>query len=355
MELKLIELPAKLPDDFYELPWRIYSRGHLWIPPFIEDQRSIFEDPANFEYREGKAILCYKHGELVGRMVVFTDSTSRFKTTGFFGFFEVIDNIDVTRAMFDLAQEWLSKRKKTKISGPIDFNIFNGFRMITEGHNLPPYFREARNPIFYNEHLFAMGMKETGSWDGWILDKNALEKLEQSITNNTNSSITVKAELMDELKNELHHIYKTMLNKRVKANYFSKISFDEFQLSHQRTFELNKSKQFVAMDNDELSGICLTHFDLGPALIQMNGNALQRFHLDEFTPKTLIIYFLTSKEGEKQCATEIALLKSLLDYCKKCGVDQIFLPITADFNPMMIKFAKKERQYALFCKKIKFD
>lgn len=350
MELRLIELPAKLPEEFYELPWKIYSKGHQWIPPFICDQRPLLEENKLFEQRKGKAILCYKHGNLVGRLVVFTDATSRFKTTGFFGLFEVIDNIDVTRAMFDLAYDWLKKQGKTKIAGPINLNMFNGFCTITEGHDLPPYYQEPRNPIYYNEHFVALGMKETGHWDGWTLGLEQLKAMKNDLIHKNTSEIVIHQSKIDGIKELLHPIYKMILRKRVKANYFSKVSFEEFQQSQKRSFTFNDSNQFVAKIDQEIVGLCLTHFDISPALIMMNGDPHKVKHLEDFPPHTLVIYFFTVKECEKQKIIEDKLLLLLIDYCEKIGIDRVVMPITSDFNPLIVKFATKERKYALYTK-----
>ena len=47
------------------------------------------------------------------------------RDTGFFGFYECIDDLDVSKALFETAREWLRAKGKKKMNGPQSFTVYD--------------------------------------------------------------------------------------------------------------------------------------------------------------------------------------------------------------------------------------
>lgn len=353
MEIKTIHLPHTLPDEFYQLPWQIYPGRYPWIPPVIADQKKQIENKDFFEHKDAVAILAYKDNVLVGRAIFYDDSTSRFKTTGFFGYWEVIDNIDITREIFAQGKKWLKERGKTKILGPINFNIFNGFRLLIDEHQSSALYREARNPIYYNEHLVALGMREDSYWDLFCLEKDRIEKLQQLA-----DELYLK-QARPHFKTHFYHpsdldefifpIYREVLQKRVKESYFSKISIDEFETSLDVLFTINQTEQVLILnENRELLGLCLNHFDYAPFFISNNGNEVTSSTKQRAYHPQLIVNFLSHDPIGEDQMLEGKILRSLLKVFKKSQAERILIPLPRETKGGISKLATRWRSYALY-------
>lgn len=353
MEIKTIALPQTLPDDFYKLGQSIYSTKYPWLPPIIDDVKEQMENKDFYQHKTAVAILVYKESELVARAVFYDDSTSRFKTTGFFGHWETIDNIDITRALFHEGKKWLKERGKTKLLGPINFNIFNGFRLLVDEHQSPAIYREARNPIYYNEHLKALGMKEDGLWDLRSINHQQIDQLEkiaeEIYLKRARPHFKSHFYRSSELDEFFFPIFREVLQKRVKESYFSKISINEFEASLRTLFRINRSEQVLVInENRELLGLCLTHFDYAPFISQNNGQSIAN-NLDSapHMPQ-LIVNFLSHDPLGEDLVIEGKLLRSLVKVAKKNKVDKILIPLPRETKGAIVENSSRLRSYALY-------
>ena len=115
----------RMLKEFIMLPWKtkLYRGDPAWVPAPIRDQWHMF-DPARgyfFEHGVVDYFLAYKDGALTGRIAAHTYSRWEEKfdrETGFFGFYECIDDDDVSRALLDTARQWLIEKGKTRMMGP---------------------------------------------------------------------------------------------------------------------------------------------------------------------------------------------------------------------------------------------
>ena len=108
----------KMMMEFIRVPWtaEIYKYDPAWVPPVMKDQLHMFDPKQGyfFEHGEAEFFIAYKDGKPAGRITAHT--YSRFeekydKDTGFFGFYECIDDLNVSKALFEAARDWLRDRK----------------------------------------------------------------------------------------------------------------------------------------------------------------------------------------------------------------------------------------------------
>ena len=144
--------------DFMMFPWtaRIYENDPAWIPPLISDQKNLFDRRKGyfFEIGEAEFFLAYKNSSLVGRITAHVNHLYENKydnDTGFFGFFEAVNDPEVARALFDTASSWLKHKGKKIMNGPQSFSIYDSVGFEVEGaENIPsvglfhfaPYYKD---------------------------------------------------------------------------------------------------------------------------------------------------------------------------------------------------------------------
>ena len=107
---------------FIKLPYKIYKDDPHWVAPLEMDIKAkLSPKHPFFEFGNIELFLAEKNGEVVGRIAAVTND--RYNEhhpgkTGFFGFFECIDDQEVANALLDTVKERLqSKEDREKLEG----------------------------------------------------------------------------------------------------------------------------------------------------------------------------------------------------------------------------------------------
>ncbi len=171
----------KMMKEFIMVPWtaKIYKNDPAWVPPVILDRKHFF-DPAHgyfFEHGVADFFIAYKDGKVAGRITAHT--YSRFeekydKDTGFFGFYECIDDLAVSKALFDTAHDWLRAKGKKKMNGPQSFTVYDevGFDCINNGRM--PVIGMFHYAHWYEKHALAYGLTKYVDWFCFMVKEDGL-------------------------------------------------------------------------------------------------------------------------------------------------------------------------------------
>jgi GNAT superfamily N-acetyltransferase len=108
---------------------------------------------------EAQAFLALNRGYAAGRIAASVHSDGRFRSTGYFGYFEALNEPTVVAALIDKASSWLAGRGVKVMTGPIDLTPHERVGLLVEGFrgfHLPgmPY-----NPPYYRELLQKSGLE----------------------------------------------------------------------------------------------------------------------------------------------------------------------------------------------------
>jgi GNAT superfamily N-acetyltransferase len=157
--------------EFIKLPWtaHIYDDDPAWVAPVISDRKKFF-DPEHgyfFEHGEAEFFIAYKDGKPAGRITAHTYSPYEEKydkDTGFFGFYECIDDLEVSKALFEKARDSLRAKGKKKMNGPQSFTIYDeiGFDCINNGRM--PVMGMSHYAPWYEKHALAFGLQKQVDW-----------------------------------------------------------------------------------------------------------------------------------------------------------------------------------------------
>ncbi len=164
VEIKKVETKKDL-KEFMKLPWKIYRDDPTWAPELIMDLKDRLNRKKHPFFLQGEAefFMAYKDGELVGRIaaIINNDHNKYWKEkTGFFGFFEAINDQEVAGKLFDAAKEWVKAKGMNKLRGPMSCstNDVVGMEIETDGSHqmvVMPY-----NPKYYVDLCSKYGFKK---------------------------------------------------------------------------------------------------------------------------------------------------------------------------------------------------
>lgn len=123
---------------------RIYAGDPNYIRPLDMELKDRLDPKKNpfFEHAEGTIFTAHDaRGACVGRVTAQIDREhlDRHKDdTGFFGFFDTVDDPEVARQLLARAESWLRQRGMKRARGPVSLSINEELGCLVEGFDDPP-------------------------------------------------------------------------------------------------------------------------------------------------------------------------------------------------------------------------
>ncbi|MBN2800247.1 MAG: hypothetical protein JXX28_13995 [Deltaproteobacteria bacterium] len=283
---------------FVELPWRIYPGRTPWVPPLREATRRELgpESPA-LTRGELQLFLALDGEEVIGRIAAFTDRLHKDRgTTGFFGYFEVVDRQDAATALLREAAAWVRERGARRLEGPVQLSIFHGYRVQTRGNERSPFLGEPRTPAYYPRLLRDAGFTEAARWHSWDLDRPQMEGVlsacEQGVKR-LRGAAPWRVERVDlrRFDEELVPIHRAVMGSFAPNFGYSQMSLEDFgrALAPLRAVAVEEHF-FKALDaSGEVVGFAFSFPDHAPAFQAMDGEASAAL-LRDALPRRLVFH-----------------------------------------------------------------
>ncbi|HEX9981120.1 MAG TPA: GTP cyclohydrolase [Flavobacterium sp.] len=148
--------------EYVKFPFSLYKNNPYWIPPLISEEAESFDREKNpvFLSAEAKFYLAYKDGKPAGRIaaIINWDEVNRQeKRKVRFGWFDVIDDIEVTKVLLEKVYELGRTNNLEYVEGPIGFSNLDKVGALTEGFDQIGTMITWYNHPYYVEHLEKLG------------------------------------------------------------------------------------------------------------------------------------------------------------------------------------------------------
>jgi hypothetical protein len=163
MSLEVVPVRTKHDREaFLRLPWKIYKDDQAWIPNLLMLQRDVFDEKKNpfFDHGEAQLFLARRDGDAVGRIsaqINHAHNDRYGERTGFFGFFECIEDLDTSTRLFEAAENWLAERGMECARGPLNFTLNDEVGLLVEGFENPPMIETTHARPYYGGFAEASG------------------------------------------------------------------------------------------------------------------------------------------------------------------------------------------------------
>lgn len=147
---------------------RLYKGSKYYVPSMPLDDLNTLDKSVNgaFEFCEAEYFLAYKDEKLVGRVAAIINNKANEAwnvNQVRFGWFDFIDDIEVSKALLDAVIQFGKEHGKTQIVGPLGFTDFDPEGMLVEGFDRLSTMALIYNYPYYPEHMKKHGyVKETG-------------------------------------------------------------------------------------------------------------------------------------------------------------------------------------------------
>ena len=147
---------------------KLYKGNKYYVPALIFDELGTFDRKKNgaYEFCDAEFYLAYKDGNVVGRVAAIINHKANeswnVKQVRF-GWFDFIDDMEVSAALLDAVTEFGRKAGMTQVAGPLGFTDFDPEGMLVEGYDRISTMALIYNHPYYPEHMKKLGyFKETG-------------------------------------------------------------------------------------------------------------------------------------------------------------------------------------------------
>lgn len=151
---------------FIELPFALYKGHPLWVPPIRMDIKTRLDREKHpfHEHSEVDFFLAERNGEVLGRIAVIENkpyNEYHGKHQAQFYFFECVEDLDVARGLFEIANDWARERNLNQIVGPKGMGPLDGYGMLVEGYEFRPAMTMMNyNPPYYPVFMNALGFQK---------------------------------------------------------------------------------------------------------------------------------------------------------------------------------------------------
>ena len=151
---------------FTQLAWHLYQEDANWVPPLRTNQQEMlnFKHHPFYDNAQTQSFIAERNGEIVGRISAVIDhghNKQHNEKRGIFGFFECVEDADVSRSLFDAASEWHRQNGMDCARGPLNPAMNHECGLLVDGFEHPPTFMMTYNKPYYGKLIEDYGFKKT--------------------------------------------------------------------------------------------------------------------------------------------------------------------------------------------------
>lgn len=339
--IREVRLPGDL-DHFIKMPWRIYTDDPQWSPPLLIEVKRLLDRRKHPFYKHGEAtqFIAMRGEECVGRVLVSDDSNyneQHSTEAGCFGMFECIDDRPTAHALLDAAADWLKKRGRTTILGPIDYSTNYQCGLLIKGFHTPPRVMMNHNRPYYAGLLESWGLrkaKDLYAW--WFVDTHDLASRWQTRVERIakRSGVVVRSFRMGDFENEVIRC-KDIYNEAMGDLWgFVKLTDEEFvYLAKQLKRTAIANHILIAEIDGRPVGFSITLPDINEATGPLNGR---------LTSGGLPLGLLKFMRGKRRIKTARMVVLDVLKKYRRRGVAEMLILRTLDYGTNTLGYTAAE-------------
>ena len=161
---------SKQVKDFVMFPFKLYKDCEYWVPPIINEEIEAMDTSKNpvFKNAEAEFYLAYdEQDNIVGRIaaiVNWVEIKDQKKNKLRFGWYDTIDNLEVSKKLIEKALEFGKERKLEFIEGPVGFSNMDKAGLLTYGYDELNTMITWYHYPYQKEHLIKLGLKQLAEW-----------------------------------------------------------------------------------------------------------------------------------------------------------------------------------------------
>lgn len=241
-DIKIVTVESESDKrKFIDFPYDLHANERNWVEPLRFDVRNNLDTKKNPFYRHAKLKLwlAIADGKIAGRIGgIINDNHNSFhnEKTGFFGFFECVNDARVAAALFEKAEEFAATEGMDTLRGPVNPSTNDETGVLVQGFESPPVILMPYNPPYYADliencgfskakDLYALDIRREVIQDEKMMSK--LERITDMICKR--EGITYRNVNLKDFKNEVQKL-REIYNDAWERNWgFVPMTREEFE------------------------------------------------------------------------------------------------------------------------------
>lgn len=269
-------------ESFLDLPTKVYQNYPNWVPPIRSSiAKQLVPDSPFTEYGQFQQFIAVDSGSgaPLGRIVAAINQRlieQETKNIGLFGYFECVEDFEVTQGLLETACQWLRDRGMIAVRGPINLSTHNSCFFLVDSFDSSPMMMMPYNPPYYPQFMEQAGWeraKDAYAYD-FPLDSSLSAQFEKGYRIACKSGITfrpirTKGEGFEQDCRSLYRLFTTAF----ASNWSSTPRTEEEFLEEARDLQqlVDPDVFPVAEDNGKMIGFWMGLPDYNIALKHVNG------------------------------------------------------------------------------------
>ncbi len=178
MSIEIKEVYTKKEKiEFIKSQKLFYKSDPNFVPPVISDKYKLIDTEKNpfYKHSELKLFLATQDGNVVGRIgaiINYNHNRTHNDKTGFFGFFECIDSIEVAKRLFEQVEAWLYEKGCDTVIGPENPSMNDEVGLLINGFDSPPVVLMTYNPKYYIDLIEGCGYSKVKDLYAYLLERD---------------------------------------------------------------------------------------------------------------------------------------------------------------------------------------
>ena len=341
----------RLKSTFINLPKKIFNNDAQWVRPLsIERRIHLSKYNPYFDHAKWMSWIAYSNNEPVGRISAQIDQLylERYPDkTGFFGFFDVIDNADIAQQLLKTAEQWLIEQGMEFARGPFSLSINDDCGLLVEGFDAPPSFMMGHAPPYYQNLLLECDYKPVKDLLVYKLPSQfEIPRNMQLLLNKATGSIRIRPLKRKNLIAEFN-ILREIFNDAWSGNWgFVPFTAEEFtEMGKQLSYLVDEDfVQFAELDGEPIGMIVMLP-NLNEIIADLDGKLLPTgwlkliWRLKRHKMKTGRVPLMGVRKKYQNniiaAAASFMLIHALREPAKRWGIDEVELSWILDDNTRM--------------------
>ena len=213
--------------DFIQFPYSHYSEDQYWVPPLIMEQKKLLNEDKNpfYENAEIRLFLAYRNDKPAGRIAAIIDhryNEFHDTKTGFFGFFESIDQQSTANLMVRVATDWLRNQGMEDVLGPTNPGMMDEIGILVDGFDKYPAILLPYHKPYYDKLLKEAGFEKAQDLLTYDVNQDGVDRERMNramqIVKKRLPEITIRKIRLKKIKDEIK-IIREIYNAAWKNNW----------------------------------------------------------------------------------------------------------------------------------------
>ncbi len=159
--VEIREVTQKELNSFINFSFELYKQDPYWVGDLKEETRKLLRlDNPFWQHAVRKLFMAYQDGKPVGRICALVNrkyNDYRHENIGFFGFFDCVNDEEVSNALFKAAQDYLRTQGVAAVRGPANPSSNHTYGLLVDGFNSMPSIMMPYNYPYYADLIEKAG------------------------------------------------------------------------------------------------------------------------------------------------------------------------------------------------------